>query len=368
MNPLNSRRTRRTPAWLVGLLLLAAALVGPAAPAAADPAGPTDYRTEIVAVEPATPQIELAILGGDSFVQLVAQPGTEVMVTGYRGEQYLWFQADGTVRQNELAPSRWLNDDRFGEAVIPPEADALAKPEWTVVADDGRYAWHDHRAHWMNTARPIGAEPGDVILEAVIPLEVDGEPVSVQVRSELLAAPSPLPAILGAAAALVGGVLLLARWRRGSPSSAGSESPAGPSIGSLAVLALMVVVAALATYAGVAAVQGLPAEAAPGAILWLLPLVAALAGAAAIVVVRGERLAKPMRVLVVQLALVLASFELLLWAWLRREALLRALIPTEAPQWLDRAVVAGAAAAGLVALAAAAATIMERRPAPPPTR
>lgn len=368
MTPDRPGQPRRAPRRLVALLLLIAAVLGPAAPAAADPAGPTDYRTEIVAIEPSTPQIELAILGGDSFVELVAEPGTEVLVTGYQGEQYLWFDTDGTVRQNDRSPSRWLNDDRFGEAAIPPEATASAEPVWEVVADDGSYAWHDHRAHWMNTARPIGAEPGDVILEAVIPLDVDGEPVSVEVRSELLASPSPLPAVLGAALSAIGGLVLLARWRRRAGSSAEGASPIAGSVGSLAVLALVSAVAALATYAGLAAVQGLPSEAAPGPILWLLPLVAGLVGLVAIYLARTDRLAPPMRVLVVQLALVLASFELLLWAWLRREALLRALIPSDAPGWFDRGVVAAAAAAGLVALAAAAATITERRPGPQPPR
>lgn len=368
MRPVDPGQSRRAPRRLVALLLVIAAVLGPAAPAAADPAGPTDYRTEIVAVEPATPQIELAILGGDSFVELVAEPGTEVLVVGYQGEQYLWFGPDGIVRQNDRSPSRWLNDDRFGEAAIPPEANAAAEPDWVVVAEDGSYAWHDHRAHWMNTARPIGAQPGDVILEAVIPLDVDGSPVIVEVRSELLAGPSPLPSILGAAVTAIVGVFLLLRWRRRGPPSPDDGSPTTGSVGSLTVTALVAGVSALATVVGLAAVRGLPSEAAPGAILWLLPLVATVAGLLTIYLVGTGRLAPPMRVLVVQLALVLVSFELLLWAWLRREALLRALIPSEAPGWFDRGVVAAAAAAGLVALAAAAATITERRPEPRPTR
>ncbi len=352
----------------VALLAVVVALItGGASPAAADPVGPTDYRTEIVAVEPATPEVELAILGGDSFVELAAAPGTEVRVTGYRGEPYLWFDGDGVVRQNERSPSRWLNDDRFGEAEIPPIADKDAEPDWIEVASDGVYAWHDHRAHWMNPDRPIGAEPGDVILEAVIPLDVNGSPVAVEVRSELLASPSPLGSIGGAVAALVGGAPLLIGWRRrvaASDGELGRNDAAGP----LGVVAFVAAVALLSTVVGVAATLGLPGEAAPGPVQWLLPLVAGVASLLALVLVVTNRVAGPLRLLLVQMALVLAGMELLLWSWLRREALFRALIPTEAPEWLDRFVVAGAAATGLVALIAAAATVTERRLAPRPTR
>lgn len=349
------------------MAVIVALVTGWASPASADPVGPTDYRTEIVAVEPASPEVELAILGGDSFVELSAQPGTEVLVTGYRGEPYLWFDADGVVRQNERSPSRWLNDDRFAEATIPPTADKDAEPEWIEVAADGVYAWHDHRAHWMNPARPIGAEPGDIILEAVIPLDVDGTPVAVEVQSELLASPSPLGSVAGALVALAGGAVLLVGWRRRVTTTDG-ELRRTDAAGPLLVLALVAAVAALATVVGLAATLGLPGEAAPGPVRWLLPLVAGCAAVAALVLVLADRVTGPLRLLIVQMALALAGMELLLWSWLRREALVRALIPTEAPQWLDRAVVAGAAATGLVALVAAAATVTERRLAPRPTR
>ncbi len=351
-------RGRRSPALaLTGLLLVVVTVLGQAEPAAADPAGPTDYRSEIVAVEPATPAIELDIIGGDSFVELRAEPGTRVDVVGYEGEPYLRFDTDGRVWQNDRSPSRWLNDDRYGGAEIPPTADGDAEPDWIEVADDGTYAWHDHRAHWMNPSRPLGAEPGDTILEAVIPLVVDERAVSVSVRSELLAPPSPLPALVGVAAAVPVAWLL---WRR---RAAGSGA-------TLAVAGLVGAWAALATVVGVGSVLGLPAEAAPGPSLWLLPLLAALAVVAALVVVHRQLLAPPLRALVVPAALALAAAELLIWAWLRREAVVRALIPTVAPEWLDRLVVAGAAATGLVALAAAgvAATglIREPRSAPRP--
>ena len=388
-----ARAALAVPMALAGLAIGADA-------AAADPAGPTDYRTEVLAVtlapaeseasagsgvpldlaaqaiDPAELSFAVDILGGDSFVQLVVEPGTEVAVVGYRGEPYLRFGGDGTVEQNERSPSRWLNDDRYGDADLPPRADPDATPDWVVVAGDGTYAWHDHRAHWMNPSRPIGAEPGDTILEAVIPLTVDGEELAIWVRSELLAGPSPVPPLLGAVAAVAGGVGAGWSWRR--RSDAAGEQIGSPTV-PVALLAVVALWAILATGLGLAAVAGLPGEAAPGSTFWLLPLVAAVVTLGAVVVIVGRLLAPALRPLIGVGALTLAGAELVIWAWLRRSAVSRALIPTQAPDWLDRAVVTGAAATGLLALAAAGylvtallaaggSTTTGPRPAPRPSR
>lgn len=356
----------------LGLILAALTLVVTAGPVAADPVGPTDYRTEIVEVEPPTPQVGLTILGGDSFVELTADPGVEVRVTGYRGEPYLWFDRAGTVWQNERSSSRWLNDDRFGEADIPAVADDDAEPEWVAVADDGVYAWHDHRAHWMNPAKPPGAEPGDVILEAVIPLDVEGADVAVHVRSYLLSPPSPLAAAVGAGLGAIVGLWFLAQWRRSRSAAADRGTGQGGTDvimpQPVAVLVVVIVSALVATVVGAAAVVGLPAEAAPGPARWLLPLVAVIVGVGALYLTAEDRMAPPLAALLVPASLVLAGSELLLWGWLRRQVLIRALVPSPIPEWIDRAVVAGAAAVGLVAVAAALLSIRERRPAPRPTR
>lgn len=362
---MRSGSLRRVALVVAGSWSAIAMVAAGAGPAAADPAGPTDYRSTIVEVEPPLEGIELRILGGDSFVELAAEPGVEVRVVGYRGEPYLWFDTDGTVWQNESSSSRWLNDDRYGEADVPPEADDDAEPTWVAVADDGVFAWHDHRAHWMNPDRPLGAEPGDTVLEAVIPVEVDGTGTRVHVRSVLLAGPSPLPAVAGAVLALAAAAVAVG-WgrRRGSWFRYEGERvrrPAGP-------LGLLVVAwSVLAVALGLAAVAGLPSVAAPGPSRWLLPAVAALLALGAVVVGERRLLAPPLRALVMPGLLAVAGLELVLWAWLRRQVVVRALVPSSAPAWLDRFGVVGAAAAGLVALAAGAALLIrELRPAPRP--
>ena len=53
-----------------------------APPAAADPDGPTDYETIVVAVEPAAEGVTATVIGGDSFVMLTVTPGVSVDVIG----------------------------------------------------------------------------------------------------------------------------------------------------------------------------------------------------------------------------------------------------------------------------------------------
>ncbi len=314
------------------LLLLAAHDAG------ADPAGPTDYETEIVGIDPEIATIDLEVIGGDSFLQLTSAGGHTIDVVGYRGEPYLRFEANGSVLRNERSPSRWLNDDRFGDADLPAIADHEADPDWVVVATDGRFAWHDHRAHWMNTSPPPGADPGDVILEAVVPLVVDGEDVAVSVRSTMLDRPSTLPvlaaAILAAAAVLAG-----LRFRR--------------------MTAVLLAVAAAAAAAGVIAYSSVPPETGPSVLLWALPTVAALGAAGAAVVARADpKGADPKRALLTSGLQLTAAVELVVWAVARSDALRRALIPSDLSPTLDRMIIAVAGGAGAVAIVLATASLV----------
>jgi hypothetical protein len=301
-------------------VLLALAL---GTPAFADPAGPTDYRSEIVSIEPPTPTITIEIIGGDSFLQLEAEPGTEVLVTGYQGEPYLRFLPEGGVLENRNAPTAYTNESRYGGDEIPTNASSTAEPDWALISDGHRWAWHDHRIHWMQRSRPLGASAGDQILEAVVPLVVDGSGVDVTVISTWQATPSPLPMWLGglAGVALTAGLWLL-RDRAGR-------------------LSLLLVPAALALAVGGSQFLSLPSETAPRVVWWLLPAIAAVC---AVVAATAELRA---RVFVARAAAVLVGVELLLWGWMRRDGLTAAIIPTDAPGWLDRFTVAFAIVGGL---------------------
>lgn len=302
---------------LAAAVCLVVVVVGAAAPAGADPAAPTDYRSAVESVEPAVEGLHVSIVGGDSFVRLWAD-GIDVVVLGYQGEPYLHFATDGVVSENQRSPAVTLNRDRFGTS---SGGDPDAEPEWRVVARSGTYVWHDHRTHWMQPSPPLGRRPGDRILDGVVPLLVDGTPAQVRVTAVWLPAPSLVPAVLAAVAAAAFGAMAWRRhWRRWEAVSLLLAGLAAASVGTWQYLSL-------------------PEGTRPSFLGWLLPAVGVAAAGAAL---RARD-----RVTGVAL-LGLAAVELAVWAWLRRTGITRAVIPTDAPPVLDRAVTAATAALVLV--------------------
>jgi hypothetical protein len=284
----------------------------PAGVVLADPAGPTDYRSEISAVDPPTPEISLAVLGGDSFVQLTVDAGTEAVVIGYRGEPYLWFRPDGRVLENTLSPSTYLNAERYGTD-FPDFADPDAEPEWREIGTTGRWSWHDHRAHLMQPVPPFGTQPGDRILESVLPLVVDGNEVDVTVISTWQPEPSSAPIWIGGALGLLAGLAGVLLIVRGGP---------------IAVAALVPAVFGLV--AGAWQYASLPAETGPKLTWWLLPVLAGIAALCALLpFVRRDRA-------IASVFVGVAGVLLIGWAWMRLDGLTAAIVPTNAPNWFDR--------------------------------
>ncbi len=314
---------------MLGALVALLAVLASPGTAFADPAGPTDYLSEVRSIDPATPSIDVEVLGGDSFVQLQVDPGTEVIVAGNRGEDYLWFQPDGTVLENQNAPSTYENDDRFGGASLPANASIDAEPDWAEIAAGGRHSWHDHRAHWMQTIRPAGKQVGDQIVEGVIPLVVDGTEVDVTVISTWQPEPSSLPSFAGAAAGLALAGLAVWAWR----------SQRHWVIATLPIAALSVVIGGIQYLS-------LPSETGPRLVWWVLPAIAVTASVVgAVAEQRGATFAA-------RAAALVTGVQLVVWGLIKRDGLTAALIPTDAPGWLDRlstssALVGGAAFAVL---------------------
>ncbi len=222
------RRAARALAVVVGTAVLL-----PAGVAQADPAGPTHYRAvveEVVADDGAAPGIDVRVLGGDAFLVVEAPAGTTVEVPGYEGEPFLRIGGDGGIERNTRSPARWLNDARYGaiEVAIPPEADAMAPPTWERVADGGRYAWHDHRIHFMSPTVPshVDTAAGTVqhVMDWVVPLRVDGR--DVEVVGVLSWLPGPAPALpLGSVAVVMFlGTVLALRVARLLPAAIGATA------------------------------------------------------------------------------------------------------------------------------------------------
>ena len=291
------------------LLLVLWVLASPGI-ASADPAGPTDYLSEVVEIEPRVPGISVEIIGGDSFVLLTVAEGLAVDVVGYSGEPYLRFLPDGTVEENRLSPSKYLNEDRYAAGDIPEEADADAAPDWVVVATDGSYAWHDHRTHWMNELPPPGRGPGDQVAEGVVPLFVDRVEVDVTVASVWQPAPSSVPVVVGLLAGLL---VTAATWRE--------RRLVARSIVGIGLAACLV---------GGAAYLSVPAETSPPWSLWVFPVTAVVLAALA-TAMRSQLAASSKRTLLLIAALELLAWGVAHWGWLWP-----AVLPTSLPYWLDR--------------------------------
>ncbi len=313
---------------LAGLVtLVGAAVLAPTGVAFADPAGPTDYASHITSITPDQGGFRVEIVGGDSFLRLVADRGTDVIVEGYAQEPYLHFLPDGVVQENQRSPATYLNTSRFGGSA-PAGADPTLPPDWTTVATSGTYAWHDHRAHWMSAQRPVGFHPGEQIQSSTVPIVVNGTHVAVAVTTTWLPEPSRLPLAVGTA---VGGALvLLALFRR-------------RRLG-LVLLATAVAAGGIGWWE----YGSLPSETGPLLVWWVLPAVAAVSALVALALGRH---------LVSYALVLLAAMELAMWVWLRRDAAFRALIPTDAPYWLDRGVMAASAVVAVAAAIGAAAAM-----------
>jgi hypothetical protein len=312
------------------------ALVLGAGPAAADPPAPGDYSSRITAVDPPLEGVAIEVVGGDAFLEMVVDPGIEVVVLGYEGEPFARVRSDGTVEQNRRSPATYLNDDRYGRVDIPTElagVDVTAlEPIWDQVGDSGRYAWHDHRIHWMAPDAPPTVGRGEEFdWSDVVPLVVDGARHEVAGAIRYHETTSPLPWLAGGALlAVAAAVLLRGRSRVGAAVAAGAG-----------VLASVV---AWATWdlapAGVGASP--------------LPLIAAVAAA----VLGVAALAAPARVR--PLVLLAAAATLGSWGLLRFGVLTNPVLPTSLPFAIDRAATAAAIA---VAVGVVVATFGDLGPA-----
>lgn len=298
---------------LAGALLGGLLLVGlAAAPASADPAGPSDFRSRVTGIVPEVDGVHAEIRGGDTFLEVSVDRGHEVVVAGYTGEPYLRFSADGTVERNRRSAATYLNDSRKGEGVVPTEAsDPTAAAVWEKVASDGTYAWHDHRVHWMSDVSPP-VDRGEPVTGEYdpwkVPIEVDGVAAAVEGTLTYAAVTSPLPwAAAGLAAAIALG------WfgrRRAVPAAA-------------MALGVASALAALVGRAEFAATPG-----GGNALLWMLPVVAFVAAAVGLVTRRSSG----------GVIGALASVACLsAWVLLRFQVLTKPVLPTTLPFWFDRA-------------------------------
>lgn len=308
---------------------VAGVVMAPAPPVFADPAGPTDFRTEIVEIRPSTPSIVVSVEGGDSFIRLRVTDGSDVLVLGYAGEPYLRI-SDGVVAHNLMSPATYDNEQRYGGVDIPDFVDPNAPPDWEQIGTGWVWSWHDHRAHWMQDELPIGLEPGEALPMPDIELLVDGAPVEIEVTTVLQESPAWWPAVFGLLIGL--NVALLAGI-----------------VGRAMLTGATVLLSFAALVVGAGQYWSLSPETGPLITWWLMPALALGAALTAIGIYgRSELIERGL--------VAFAGLQLVLWAFLRRDGLTKAVLPTDLPFWFDRAVTAGVLVGGLVV------TVMILRP------
>jgi hypothetical protein len=318
-------------AWAAARRVAALAAVGlvlGAGPAAADAAKPGDFSSEVTSVEPDPGGFTIETAGGDSFLALTVDDGTEVIVLGYEGEPYLRFSPDGTVEQNLNSPAAYINGDRYGANDLAPsrlqgvEVTTL-EPDWEEVATDGTFAWHDHRTHEMRPDAPV-PRGKSYAWSAPVLLEVDGSQVEVNGEITFEDDISPLPWFAIALVVGLGLVLLAARLPEVVPA------------------ATVAVVSALATAVAWIGYSSLPSASGPSIVPAVVGLIALVLAVVAVAVGRLRTV-----------GLLASGVFLATWAVFRLGVLSNPVLPTTVPFGLERLVAALALGVGVGAVVVA---------------
>jgi hypothetical protein len=158
----------------------------------------------------------------------------------------------------------------------------------------------------------------------VVPVIVNGVPVEIHVISVWMPSPSPVATIVGA----VLGLAAVGWWASGGRSwSLTSRRSARRAAGLLAPTAL------ISSVIGIWQFVSMPTSTGPLWTWWILPLVAVLASTSAVASTSVSRSSAGS-------GLAIGGSQLLVWSAQRRTGMWKAILPTDAPWWLDRAVTA----------------------------
>ncbi len=218
-------------------LVVSLAAFAACAPTALAHTGNPNYESLITGSTGLPDGVTTQILNREDSLQLTNRSERDVIVLGYEDEPYARIAADGTVAVNENSKSTYINEERDGIVPIPDGVDPKAAPKWKVLDRTGRFAWHDHRIHWMNDGLPPQVKDEDVetkVFDWKVALEVGGQPATI--AGVLNWTPSqdggvPAAAIGGFVAFLLlsGAFVVVVRRRRdaddaGTPSTPVKES------------------------------------------------------------------------------------------------------------------------------------------------
>ena len=150
-----------------------------ATPAFGHGGGNPDFRSDVHGFADPQDGIELQVLGYDDRMKLVKPVTEDRRHRRIRRRAVRPHPSRRDRRDERNSPAVYLNQDRYAAGDVPERADPKAAPDWVEVDDGGVYEWHDHRMHWMSTAKPpqVSDESKETkIFDYRIPVTVDGKP------------------------------------------------------------------------------------------------------------------------------------------------------------------------------------------------
>jgi hypothetical protein len=169
-----------------------------------------DTRARIVSVSPTVAGLTVRVADLDGRIEVDWTGDGPLTVLGYEGEPYLRID-DDVVSRNTRSPATYLNDDRYAEVTVPPEASASAPPAWERIGTGTTVSWHDHRTHWMSPGTPPAARGSDapVVLTPRWEIDLEAGSTPVVVAGDLTWLPPP-NTWAWLAVSIFGGLALLA--------------------------------------------------------------------------------------------------------------------------------------------------------------
>jgi len=212
-------------------MVAASSLAGPVAPATA---GRQDYQSVIEGVTPSVPAIAAHVRESDDFIVLRDRGGHEVTVYGYEGEPYARILGNRTVQVNQRSPATYLDTGFSPTGPVPAKADPGAPPQWKTQSHDGRFAWFDHRTHYLSAGVPpqvSDAGRKTKVFDYEVPLRIDGREGAIHGTLFWIGSPGPSKSrivIAGVVFLLACAALALVTRRRRRDGKGGGASGQEP--------------------------------------------------------------------------------------------------------------------------------------------
>ncbi|MGH8899008.1 MAG: hypothetical protein ACRDZ4_18780 [Egibacteraceae bacterium] len=188
------------------------------------------------------PGVRWKIYNGDEFLGVENTGRTELAVPGYTpGDQYLRIGPAG-VFVNRNSQAVYQNQDRYMRVQAPPGVGPDAKPDWVKVSSTPRYAWHDHRIHYMSFGLPPQVRDKGQLTRIFgwnIPFTYGGQQKGLGGELLWVPGPSPWPWLLVALPVVAVPALLGLRSKPQSGTWTGLIRPAAATLGVIAVANLI---------------------------------------------------------------------------------------------------------------------------------